>query len=177
MCWLEPGEWLHVYLLRGLAYLKQSSVPAVLLQPSRPASTRWRISSSYQIITTAGPNLPASAPTGLFTERNVDYVNIHYNSAATRNNLPTASWDYWFQLIKQHHLCEIIRKIYSSLVCFPLWLWIWTRFVPTVVLQHRDSEQNRSCPALIQPQPTIVTNRHIFASPLTTTTPSDDKRN
>lgn len=58
---LESSEPLYVYLLQGLAYLKQSSVPAVVKQPPRPADTKWRIIYSYEIITaTADKKTPVN---------------------------------------------------------------------------------------------------------------------
>lgn len=47
----SPGKDGRVYLLRGLAYLKQSSVPAAVIgQPPRPADTRRRIIGKHDLI-------------------------------------------------------------------------------------------------------------------------------
>lgn len=73
----EPGEWLCVYLLQGLAYLKQSSVPAVVKQPPRPADIRRRIIYGYEIITAADHNACHQHPQANLQKETQEYMSVN----------------------------------------------------------------------------------------------------
>lgn len=74
---LQSGEWLCVYLLQGLAYLKQSSVPAVVKQPPRPADTRQGIIYGYEIITTADHNACHLHPQANLQRETHEYMSVN----------------------------------------------------------------------------------------------------
>lgn len=153
-----------VYLLQSPAYLKRSSVPAMVKQPPRPADTREeRIIYSYEIITSAqrdechqptplapnNPPSPLSHPEPINGRgRRVHGCKPKQKQVGHRLLLIAEGEITHTVLYMGRHQVQINH--HSSAVCFSLRL-------PSAYVPLRPPRHASSRPPSVVPVPTVVT--------------------
>lgn len=168
---LQSGEWLCVYLLQWLAYLKQSTVPAVVKQPPCPADKRWRIFQLWNNYH-CWPWCISSATTSQFTGRNTERMGVNwcYQQQVAHLLLLISSGNVY----KQSYTCSEnyqIDQFTTFLCCLLSFVCVkpyQSAYLPLLLRMHSlhvSSEQGRRPLSFIILQPTTVHVRNIHTFP------------